>query len=197
MLFCILRRLSVILMIITSVIMISCSHAELTPYQAMIKEELNLGVRYDTLFNGLHFNMTSTRFYEHCFEMNQQGVFFQYGGSEGISIKYDQDFKYPVEFVFYPKFEKEQITELKGHFYYPQGNGFNKEFYAPRLQLELVKKIEEWYGGRPFLKVTGPDQYSGDAYAKIDGNRQIMLWNHSDNHQVMILFSDLTKKVSK
>ena len=195
MLICILRRLSVVLMIFTSVIMISCSHAEMTPYQSMLKEELKRGVRYDTLFHGLHFNMTSNRFYEYCFEMNQQGLFFQHGGSEEIIIKYNKDFKYPVEFVFYPKFEEEQITELKGHFYYPMGTGFNKEFYAPGLQLELVKKIEEWYGGRSFLKVQGPNQYSGDAYAKIDGNRQIMLWNHSDNHQVMILFSDLTKKV--
>ena len=191
MLFCILHRLTIVLVIITSIVMASCSNTELTPYQALLKEELNRGVRYDTLFHGLHFNMTSTLFYEHCFEMNRQGVFFQHGGAEEIIIKYDQDFKYPVEFIFYPEFENEQITELSGHFYYPMGTGFNKEFFAPKLQLE----IEEWYGGRPFLKVPGPDQYSGDAYAKIDGNRQIMLWNHSDNHRVMILFSDLTKKV--
>lgn len=161
----------------------------------MVKEELKRGVRYDTLFNGLHFNMTSTRFYEHCFEMNKRGVFYQHGGSEEIIIKYNTEFKYPVEFVFYPKFEDEQITELRGYFYYTQGNGFNKEYYAPRLQMELVGVIEGWYGERPFLKLPDPDQYSGDAYAKVDGNRQIMLWNHSDNHRVGILFSDLTKKV--
>ena len=193
--FKILFRLPCTLLLITYILMASCSNVELSPYQSILKEELDRGVRYDTLFHGLHFNMTSTHFYEHCFEMNRQGLFFQNSGAEEIIIKYDKDFKHPVEFIFYPDFEREQIAELSGYFYYPQGNGFNKEFYASRLQLELVKKLEEWYGGRPFLKVPGPDQYTGDAYVKIDGNRQIMLWNHSGNHRVLILFADLTKKV--
>ena len=155
-------------------------------------EELGRHVRYDSLLHDVYFEMPRLYFLEHAFEMNQCGIFFEQGADE-IKIDFEDDFEYPVEFVFYPNFESEVISGLSGSFYYTYWNGFNREFWANKLQLELVQKMEEWYDGRPFIKIPGPDPTAGDAYAKIDGNRQIMLWNNIDNRRVMILYSDLTK----
>jgi hypothetical protein len=46
-------------------------------YEEMVEAGLVIKVRYNSLFFGLHFNMTPHDFYEYCFEMNQQGIFFQ------------------------------------------------------------------------------------------------------------------------
>jgi len=69
------------------------------------------------------------------------------------------------------------------------------EYFASKLLPKVKRKIEEWYGGRLFIKIPGPKQSIGDAYAKIDGNRQILLWSDIDNRRVRILFSDLTRKL--
>lgn len=168
---------------------ISCSKS----YETVIKEELGRQVRYDSLFHDVYFEMPRKHFLEHAYEMNQCGIFFAQGSGE-IKIDFQDDFKYPVEFVFFPNFESEVISGLSGSFYYTYWNGFNREFWAIKLQLDLLQKMEDWYGGRPFIKIPGPDLAAGHAYAKIDGNRLIMLWNNIDNRRVMIMYSDLTKE---
>ena len=173
-----------------ALILSSCTSFQ--SYEGVLEQEMARGVRYDSLFYGLYFNMPSEQFFEHGFNMNRQGIFFQYSGQQKIKIEYPDEFSYPVEFVFYPLFEKDVIRGLEGYYSYTAWNGFNKAYFAENLQLELVKKLEEWYGGRSFLKLTDPSSLSGDVYVKIDGNRQISLSNSFDHHRVEILFTDLS-----
>jgi len=186
-----LRSLPNLLALFAAILAANCSRPE--SYKAVVEEELAKGVCYDSIFHGLHFNMSSDQFYEHSFQMNQHGIFFQHGGSQEIKIDFKEEFKSPVEFVFYPNFEDEVIVELKGSFYYTLWNGFNKEYFAQNLQLELIPKLERWYEGRPFIKISSAPSSIGDTYVKVDGNRQIKLSNSFDNHKVEILFSDLNK----
>lgn len=160
-------------------------------YYAILEEEVGSGMRYDSLFYGLHFNMTSPQFYDHCFEMNQQGIFFQNNMNAEVQIVFNEEFEYPVVFNFFPNLEKSLIQELRGHFYYKNWNGFNKKFSAGNLQLELVTTMEKWYGGRPFIKVSHPQEFIGDAYVKIDGNRRITLYNNIDSRKVEVWYTDL------
>ncbi len=171
----------------------ACSHPNLTPYQAMVKEEVESGKRVDELFEGLHFNMTLDRFEAHSFKMNQEGLFFQHGGSREVILYMDNQFDERVDFVFYPTFEREIIVGLSGYFWHPNWNGFRKELFASVLQEKLVIKLQEWLGGRPFIELPGASVPLEKKYAKVDGNRHIVLRINPDNRKVEILFTDLRK----
>ncbi len=159
----------------------------------MVKEEVENGKRVDELFEGLHFNMTLDRFHAHCFRKNAEGIFYQHGGNEEMLMYIENDFDLAVEFVFFPVFEREIIVGLSGYFYYPRWNAFRKELFAPVLQDKLVKKLEEWLGGRPFIQLPGATEPLEKRYVKVDGNRHLVLRNNVDNRRVEILFTDLRK----
>ena len=57
-------------------------------YDDILERELAKDVRYDSLFYGIHFNMTTPAFLAHCFEMNQQKIFFQYGVGSEVIVKF-------------------------------------------------------------------------------------------------------------
>lgn len=176
--------------VLACMLFIGCSKSY--EYNEILEEEMARGIRYDSLFYGLHFNMTSQQFFEHCFEMNQQGIFFQNNMNSEVQIMFNDEFKYPVVFNFFPNLEKSLIQELRGHFFYKNWNGYDKNYSAQSLQLELVTAMEKWYGGRPFIKVSHPQKYIGDAYVKIDGNRRITLYNNVDSRKVEVWYTDLS-----
>ena len=176
-----------------TIVFISCSESKLTPYQAMVKEEVESGKRVDNLFEGLHFNMTRERFEDHSFRKNKEGIFYQHSGNEEMIMYIENDFEISVDFVFFPTFEREIIVGLSGYFSYLQWNAFRKELFAPVLQEKLVKKLEEWLGGRPFIQLPATDEPLENMYMKIDGNRHIILRNNVDNRRVELLITDLRK----
>ena len=176
-----------------TIALLGCAEPKLTPYQAMVKEEVESGKRVDELFEGLHFNMTLDRFEAHSFKMNQEGIFYQHGGSQEMILYMDNQFDSRVDFVFFPIFEREIIVGLDGYFWHPHWNGFNKELFATVLQEKIVIELQEWLGGKPFLELPGALEPIERKYAKIDGNRHITLRNNPDNRKVEILFTDLRK----
>ena len=173
--------------------LMACAEPKLTPYQAMVKEEVESGNRMDDLFEGLHFNMTRDRFEVHSFKKNEEGIFYQHGGSQEMIMYMDNEFGSRVDFAFFPSFEREIIVGLSGYFYHPHWNGFKKELFAPVLQAKLVYELEEWLGGRSFILLPGAAEPLENKYAKVDGNRHIVLRNSVDNRRVELLITDLRK----
>lgn len=162
-------------------------------YEDVLAEELAKDVRYDSLFYGIHFNMTAPAFLDHCFEMNQRKIFFQYGSGSEVIVKFDEEFEFPVEFKFFPNLEKHLIQELQGRYLYIGRSPFNKERGSDVLILDIVRQMEVWYEGRKFIKISPADKWLTDKFVKIDGNRKITLEQNQVTGEVQVLFEDLKR----
>ena len=168
---------------------LSCSKP--MDYQDVLEQELAKEERCDSLFYGIHFNMTTPGFQDHCMEMNRQKIFFQKGFSAELAIYFKKEFKYPVTFYFFPNLENYLIQEIAGTFHYDGWSSFNQEQSADTLILDLVRQMEEWYAGRKFVKVPQANELLGYKYIKIDGNRMITLEKKLDTRYVYARFEDL------
>ncbi|MFS4418005.1 hypothetical protein [Maribacter sp. 2307ULW6-5] len=157
-------------------------------------EELARNVAFDSLFYGLHFGMTMQDFYDHSYDMNQEGIFFQNNMNVEVIIHYDEDFSSPVDFVFFPDTSYPTIQKVDGYMMFRQWAPFTKEYPASKLQEELKEKMEEWYGGREFIKIEHPKGHWPYAYAKVDGNRKIVLYRSFDDQKVEVVFENLNAK---
>lgn len=160
-------------------------------YQDILEKELAKEERYDSLFYGVHFNMTRPGFQDHCLEMNKQKIFFQKGFSAQVAIYFNVGFKYPVTFYFFPNLEKHLIQEVEGTFNYDGWNPFSREQHAEVLILDVVRQMEKWYGGRKFIKIPYSNELLGYKYVKIDGNRKITLEKNLDTRYVYVRLEDL------
>jgi len=183
--------LGILITLISLAITIGCKK-HLT-YQEILDVELAKDDRYDSLFYGIHFNMTTPAFLDHCFEMNQQKIFYQYGVGSEVIIKFEKGFKYPVDFVFFPNLEKHLIQELKGRFSYYGSNPFQKDRGSHVLIADLVRQMEKWYGGRKFIKMAASEKWLPEIYIKIDGNRKITLEENIITGEVNVLYEDLKR----
>ena len=161
-------------------------------YEEMVQAALSSNIRYDSLFFGLYFNMTPHAFFEHCFEMNQKGLFFQSPNGTEVQYTFENEFQYPVIFNFFPNLKDSTIHELRGHLYYQHWTPYQKKYSADSLQREVVALFEKWYGD-PFIKIPHPQALLGNIYVKIDGNRKISIYNNLDNRKVEVWFVDLSK----
>lgn len=159
----------------------------------VVAEEMARNVKVDSLFYGLYFGMTLQDFYDHSFEMNQQGIFFQNNMNVEVIIKYDDDFSSPVDFVFFPETFYPTIQKIDGHMMFRQWAPFTKVFTASKLQEEVKEKMEEWYEGRDFIKIAHPKGHWPYAYAKVDGNRKILLYRSFDDQKLEVVFENLMK----
>ena len=73
---------NLIIILFISTIFYSC---ETSPYLILEKKELSSGVRYDSLFLGVKFGMSSEEFYSHCWELNKKELIKQ--GPSNSSVK--------------------------------------------------------------------------------------------------------------
>ncbi|PXX24009.1 hypothetical protein C7972_11760 [Arenibacter sp. ARW7G5Y1] len=160
----------------------------------IIIHEKERGVKYDSLFHGLYFGMKMKSFYDHCFDMNQKGLFFQNGFNLEVIIKYEKEFSAPVDFVFFPKGPYQTIEKIEGSFMFQHWTPFTKEHSAAVLLEEVIDKMQEWYPGRDFIQIDDPNDLWPYAYAKVDGNRKIVLYRSFDDQKVHAVFENLDEK---
>lgn len=157
----------------------------------IIKYESESGVKYNNLFHGLYFGMPMDNFYDHCFQMNQKGVFFQNGLNVEVIVKYENEFSAPVDFVFFPQGTYQSIERIDGSFMFQHWSPFSKEYRASGLIEELVEKMQDWYPGRDFVRIDHPKALWPYAYAKVDGNRKIVLYQSFDDQKVHVTYENL------
>jgi len=159
-------------------------------YQQLKESELSTGVTYDSLFAGLNFNMSKKDFFDHCWEMNKQGIFLN---GTGAQVLYDvsEDFSRPTNLTFYPKYVDGYMLEMPMEFRYKDWALLNEETKVERLIEELKEVLLRWYGGNDFIKVVSPDE-SVSLWVKIDGNRQIRLGRQSVS-TALVTITDLNR----
>ncbi len=175
----------IVLVIVAALIVGGCSPGK--QYERRLKKELASGIRYDSLFMGISFGMTSQEFYEHCWDLNKDSLVKQ--GSANMSVQYDinEELDYPATMNFYPVFGEGKIIEMPVRFIYNGWAPWTKELSASNLAIDVKHWYEEIYG-KGFITVTHP--MKGQAYTKIDGNRRITIYVENDLY-VWALFTDM------
>jgi len=160
-------------------------------YERRLNKELASGVRYDSLFMGISFGMTSKEFYQHCWGLNKDSLVKQ--GLANMSVQYDinEELAYPATMNFYPIFGDDKIVEMPVRFIYNGWAPWNKELSASNLALDVKRWYEKIYG-RGFITVSHP--MNGEAYTKIDGNRRITIYVENDLY-VWARFTDMQYKI--
>jgi hypothetical protein len=179
----------ILLTIISSLLLISgCSPK--AKYDRMMKRELARGVRCDSLFMGLYLGMPEKDFYTRCWELNKKGLIKQGEGNLSVEYKMEQELKHSASMNFYPKFSDGKISEMPVKYKYAGWAPWTKDLSSEKLQLDLVKSYENIYG-KGFMTVS--NRFYGNAYVKIDGNRQISIYRMDDLY-VYAIFTDLLVK---
>ena len=152
-----------------------------------IRTELESGVRNDSLFLGLTFGIKFQEFFDHCRELNKQGIVKE--GPKNMSVEYlfKDSLNNPIAFNFYAQRNgNDPIRQYNTSFYY-YAWVLNRHLQSDRLIDMLQPILMEWYGGNePFTQIK-----DGKVHLyKIDGNRMIDLFIY-DESTVVATYSDL------
>jgi hypothetical protein len=151
-------------------------------------KELTSGKRAQDLFYDIKFGMTRKEFFNYCWEMHQKGKFLDGENSTSVLYKLDKELKYPASMNFYPNFYDDKIYKMWAKFEYVAWAPWNKALFSDSLILNVVQLYEKWYPGNDFIKLT--DSKGRTIYAKVDGNRRIVIGQY-DDAQVKADYTDL------
>lgn len=163
-------------------------------YATLVSQELARDTQADSLWLGLRFNMPMEEFFIYCFNQNQKGEFFQHSGSSEVIYTFEDEFKAPVDYVFFPAGGTAAIQQLEGTMVYQAWAPFSREFTAEHLQEEVIGYLEDQFGGRPFLAVDHPQEFWPQAFVKVDANRKILLYRSFDDRKLHVVFENLRSK---
>lgn len=159
------------------------------PYVEMEERELASGKRYDSLFLGLSFGITSKQFFDQCWSLNKEQMITQGPGNNTVQYQIETGLKHPAVALFYPGFDRNGLVyEVPMTLSYEAWAPWNKHLVADSLQLDALSLLEDWYG-KGFVEISHPSGKT--AFAKVDGNRRISI-SKVDDREIKILFTDLT-----
>ena len=184
----------IFVLILFSLIIISC---QTNPYFELERNELASGERYDSLFIGVKFGMTSKEFYAHCWDLNRKKLITQ--GPSNNSVRYylpTESIGQKIEMLFYPVFDNDIVYEVNTTFSYTGWAPWNKETSSDYLINEVIEILSEWYNSK-FYEIKNPKNNS-ILYTTINGNRRIVITKVSER-EVRARYTDLTieKKIKK
>ena len=164
-------------------------------YTKMVNEELESGVSHDTLLFNLKFGDTKKEFFEKCWELNKQGL-----ATHGPTNNYVQTFLYPkdstntidkLSLLFYSKFNENNVTiGMDMKFSYVGWSLWNDDLQADKLVPVVKDTLMKWYPGNKFI------QLKNKSEVKVDGNRQIRIFQESKK-DVAVIIENLAYKYEK
>ncbi len=180
-----LNKLIAGLLLLTFLLALACEQK--SPYERLLEEELAGGERYDSLFLGLGFGMSSKEFFAACWELNKQGLVRQ--GTYNATVVYDvsKELPHSAKMDFYPRFYEDKIVGMPVVFRYDAWSPWNRNLWADSLQLDVVRLLETWHGDG-FIRADHPEL--GSAYVKVDGNRRIVVTT-LDDQLVQATYTDM------
>lgn len=168
----------------------ACQQSE---YTKLEKAELASGLRYDSLFHGIHLGQSKKEFYEICWEKNRQGL-FSAGGPNNF-VKYeifvDSTMVNNIEMYFYPDFDnKDNITGMDMEYKYRAWAPWNENLTSAKLLPVLKDTLMKWYGGNEFIEISDNEDPE-PIWVKLDGNRRIAI-KAKDDERLQVKMVDLT-----
>ena len=160
-----------------------------TIYERKMEAALETDERQDDLFLGIHFGMERQAFYDHCWQLNREGVFREGMGNASVSYVIEEDVKEPVNMEFYPDFsDAGTIFAMDVELSYVAWAPWNKPLYAEKLIPEAVHLLEDWYD-TDFIRLDDPRR--GAVFVAIDANRRISMYILNE-HRIRVRMLDLT-----
>ncbi len=180
----------ILIVLAGNMLVVSCKPS--SDYERLVKEELATGKQQDTILLGIVFGMKRKDFYNHCWELNKQGLIRQ--GSGNTTIEYElPNMRSMATLNFFPEFREDTIYEVTGLVKYLAWAPWNKELQVDSLLTDMLNLYEQWYG-EDFIHVVHPER--GELYVDVDGNRRIILTKANDG-AVRVFYSDLRNKEDK
>jgi hypothetical protein len=166
----------------------ACGSSDVREYEKLVDRELASNKRYDSIFLGIYLGMPSKDFYQHCWDLNKQGLITN--GSENASVlwKMKEGFSHSVDLNFYPAFNDRKIFKMTAGFNYEGWAPWNKHLGSDSLKNEVLRLYKKWYGENNFVELK--DSLRGSIYVKVDGNRRITIGRYDDIH-VKVDYTDL------
>ena len=174
-----------IVVLITAVLLLySCK--EKYDYYAHVQEEMESGVRNDSLFLGYYLGMSQQDFYDHSWELNKQRKVKQ--GQFNRSVEYQiTDQEERIQMNFFPTFENGAIANMPVVFTYTAWAPWNKELWSDKLILHVRDILEDWHNIK-FELVR--DKNGTPCFVNVSGNRRIII-NLQDDQKVNTVYSDM------
>jgi hypothetical protein len=158
-------------------------------YERLVQNELDKGVRYDSLFLGYELGMHRQQFLDHSWELNQQHII-----TGGVQVEYKlEDLPSRATMKFYPDFKNDRIYRMPVEISYDSWAIWNRELHSDSLIVALVDLYEEIYGPG-FIHTTHPE-FGKESWIKVDGNRRISIFR-KDDRTARIEFLDLTAELN-
>lgn len=179
-------RFIIFIIMLSSALISGCTPRE--KYEKKLKQELDSGVRCDSLFMGLYLGMTQKDFYLHCWDLNRKGLIKQGPDNKTVEYQLRNELNYPATMNFYPAFVDGKIAEMPVKYAYNGWAPWNKKLSSDNLQANVLKWYKMKYGDN-FIKVEHPER--GSAYVMINGNRRITIFKENDLN-VWAVFSDMS-----
>lgn len=179
--------------IILTFLLLNCKKK--SDYHSVVKEELSKGIVLDSVVFNMHFGQTKKEFFDTCWKLNNKGIVSQGPSNNFVQYvlpKREKDSLDPnLIMLFYGIFDadnKMQGMDLK---FYSNGWSIgNKELQAKNLMPKIKDSLLKWYPGNNFF----PVKIKKDSlvfWAKIDGNRRIIIEPITDPKDVNVIIDDL------
>ena len=175
---------------------ISCK----SEYSKVVEKELQSGLILDSTIFDLTFGDSKETYFKKCYELNKQKIITNNHGPnpqyvEKLDSTMDQTLT--KELLFKGIFDEAKIlrgVELK--YSYTSWAPWNKKRQSSFLLEDLKNKFTKEYKGNDFIEIK-IDNNKIKAFVKVDGNRQILMYEKGDDRHVIIRMEDLRYKIKK
>jgi hypothetical protein len=189
------RNIILIIAAIT-ISLISCK----SDYTRAVEQGLGSGMVHDSLIFGMRMGQTKKDFYSVCWDLNKQQLISE--GPGNLTAKYTEpedstkDRSLRKEMYFYGIFdEKDTMRGMDMTYHYIAWSPWNRNLFSDSLLEDLKRQYIRDYPGNAFIPIE-LDLPEYQAYAKVDGNRQILMYP-KDKRQVVVKIEDLRYKTIK
>lgn len=168
-------------------------------YTRAVQSGLGSGIIEDSLIFGMKMGMTKKDFYDTCWILNKQKLISE--GPGNLSAKYVEpdsilpDKTLRKSMLFYGIFDaKDTMRGMTFTYSYTAWAPWIRKCQSDSLMSDLMRFYRKNYPGNDFITI---DIEKGiKAYAKVDGNRQIVVYP-MDAKDVGVKFEDLRYKLNK
>lgn len=162
-------------------------------YTELVRDELESGIRQDSIFLGFKFGDPREAFFSKGWALNKQGLVMQ--GPKNQTVQYllkpQDSLGSSIRLLFYPNFDsKERIKEMEITLDYPAWSPWSQRYSADSLLSAVKDTLVSWYGGNDFIPVEMDKGTIKYLWVKVDGNRRIVI-HKKDEREVFGKISDL------
>lgn len=179
------------LLLISISVLISCK----SDYDKLVQSEIKKDVKHTDLILDMKMGQNKDYFFKHCWNLNKAQIV-----SQGPGNKYAKYYMLPdsslmeegkkIRVLFYGMFDENDVMNgMEMKMEYNAWSPWNKSYSSDSLLEEMKSKYIREYKGNDYYVVNVNDDL--DAFAKIDGNRQVLLYKLTEK-EIMVKIQDLT-----